>query len=384
MGKTYLYIGAWNKPSEFGECGITVAEYDPKKAKITPIATQFPQISCGAMKVDPEKKILYVVDERREIEGKTFGGMLYAFAIRPETGMLMPLSAGPAFGVQPSFLEYDGAYLLETNHATDQYIIRTERDAEGKFHAVKIKDESSVVLFARKADGSVGEALDVLTFDQKEWDVPEVGSSSARNSHIHAVVKLPGTDRYVVTDKGLDAVYTLAIDEGSKKLVWIGTWKSAAESSPRYLALHPTKPLLYLNYETRSTLSVLEYDLNGSLRERATVPVSGLYSQEEKTAPSDIIVDPAGENLYLLLRGKQEVSWFALDADGMPGWRANIAMNNTWGGRKMEFSPDGRFLLAAGFPDDEVTVFEITKNGEMVYAGKRNCAHPGALAFFEA
>ncbi|MGN0976529.1 MAG: lactonase family protein [Faecousia sp.] len=384
MGKTYIYIGAWNKPSEFGTCGITVAEYDPREAKITPIATQFPQISCGAMKVDPQKKILYVADERREIEGKTFGGMLYAFAIRPETGMLMPLSAGPAFGVQPSFVEYDGAYLLETNHATDQYIIRTERDEDGKLHAVKMRDESSVVLFERKADGSVGEALDVLTFDQKEWDVPEAGSRSARNSHIHAVAKLPGTERYVVTDKGLDAVYTLAIDEGSKTLDRIGTWKSTAGSSPRYLALHPSKPLLYLNYETRSVLSVLEYDRNGILRERAMVPASGRYSREEDTAPSDIAVDQAGENLYLLLRGKQEISWFALDSEGIPNWKANIAMNNTWGGRKLAFSPDGRFLLAAGFPDDELTVFEITKDGEMVYAGKRNSAHPGALAFFEA
>lgn len=382
MGKTYIYIGAWSRPAVFEKCGITVAEYDPHDAIITPIATQFSQISCGAMKVDPVKKILYVVDERREIEGKTFGGMIYAFAIQPETGMLRPLSESPAFGVQPSFLEYDGAYLLESNHSTDQYVIRTERDEKGKLHVVKVRDESSVVLFERGKDGSVGEALDLLKFDGKERDIPEAGNSSERNSHIHAVVRLPGTDRYVATDKGFDAVYTLMIDKESKALLQTGEWKGTAGSSPRYLALHPVKPLIYLNYETRSILSVLEYDLTGLLRERATVPASGAYSEDEKTASSDVVVDQAGRNLYLLFRDKKEISWFALNEEGMPRWKANIAMNNTGGGRKLELSADGRFLLAAGFPDDEITVFKISSNGEPVYTGKRNCLHPGALAFF--
>ena len=382
MGKTYIYIGAWNRPSESGKCGITVAEYDPKEAQITPIATQFSQISCGAMKVDPEKKVLYVVDERREIAGKTFGGMIHAFAIQPETGILTFLSEGPALGVQPSFVEYDGPYVLETNHTTDQYIIRTERDEKGNFHTVREKEESSVVLFERNEDGSVGKALDLLRFNQKEWDIP--GSDIARNSHIHAIMKLPGTDRYVATDKGLDAVYTLKVDAGSKTLVQTGAWRGVTGSSPRYLALHPAKPLLYLNYETRAILSVLEYDTEGVLRERITVPASGLYSEEEETKASDVVVDRAGENLYLLLRSKKEISWFTLDPDGVPRWKANVATNNTEGGRKMELSADGRFLLAAGFPDDELTVFEITRSGEPVYAGKRGCAHPGTLAFFEA
>lgn len=383
MGKTYIYIGAWNKPSVFGNCGITVAKYDSKDAKITPIATQFPQISCGAMKLDPEKRVLYVVDERREIEGKTFGGMIYAFAIQPKTGLLIPLSSNPAFGVQPSFVEYDGAYILETNHSTDQYVIRTERDENGKLHVVKVKDESSVVLFDRKKDGSVGEVLDLLKFDRKERDIPETGSSAERNSHIHAVIKLPEINYYVVTDKGLDAVYTLTVDKESNSLLQTGEWKGKMGSSPRYLALHPTKPLLYLNYETKSLLSVLEYDRTGSLYERITVPLSGLYSEDEITASSDVVVDHTGTNLYLLLRDKKEISWFHLDSNGMPSWRANVAMNNSWGGRKLEFSNDGRFLLAAGFPDDEITVFEIAKNGKPVYVGKRDCVHPGTLAFWE-
>lgn len=383
MKKTFIYSGAWNKPSESGTCGITAAEYDPGHAQITPVAVQFPHISCGAMKVDPERKILYVADERREIEGTALGGMVYAFSIQPQNGMLMLLSETPAFGVQPCFLEYDGEYLLEANHSTDQYVIRTKRDDTGQLHTVKVREESSVVLFQRKTDGSVGKVLDVLAFDQTQWDIPEAGTSFRRNSHIHAVMRIPKADRYVVTDKGLDAVYTLAIDKSSHTLVRTSQWKCLLESSPRYLARHPGKPLLYLNYETRSMLSVLEYDWDGSLRERVRIPVSGLYPEEEITAPSDIIVDSTGQNLYVLLRGKQEISWFALDPDGLPVWKANTAMHNSFGGRKLEISPDGRFLLAAAFPDNELTVFEIKENGELVYAGKQDCPHPGALAFFQ-
>lgn len=381
MAKTYLYVGNWHDKKNNGfrakeadgsqmDYGIALCSFDEETGEIKKLSTEYPEefFGVGRCFIDKNRNVFYATDERENHPDVKFGGggsRIIAFAIDPETGKLTKVNEQPSFGSKASFVTGDeeGKYILVTNHGARIDTTTTIQDAMGKYHVMVQHDESNVVLFPLREDGSVGEPSDIFRLSG-------TGPKHFQHGpHAHSINKAPGKDLFAVCDKGGDQLYVLRLDKDTGKLI-------PAEGTPshripgsgcRYSSFHPTKPYLYINHEAESLLTAFVYDEEGRIREVETiVDQPEGYPEPSKDAlfQSDVRVDPSGKYLYAAIRVTNVVLVYDIDQEtGKLAWKQTF---DTEGGiRMLEFSPDGRFLLGSFPYNNKVEVYPIAADGTL-------------------
>src|SRR5690606_13449862 len=106
----------------------------------------------------------------------------------------------------------------------------------------------AVAVFGIAPDGSLGPALGSASQQGRGVD-PE----RQERSHAHCVLQLPSDDTVLVTDLGLDRIFSYGL-HAAGALTRRGETPLPAGSGPRHLALHPTAPLLLVINELASNV----------------------------------------------------------------------------------------------------------------------------------
>lgn len=392
MTNAFVYIGNWKeKPSswETGPAvgrGIGICKYDPETGDLEPLKSVLGEISAGAVCLDARRNILYCTDESLTLPGYALcgGGQVIALAIDPQTGDLTEINRQPSFAPLPCYVTVDAEsrYLLTVNHSGHMPITRSVRDASGKYRIDLEYDDGTTVLYPLGEDGSIGEACDIYKHSGK-GPLPK-----QHHAKPHSVVMSPSGRLFAVCEWGSDRIYLFRINRETQRLEVCGGkgYQTIPASSPRYSFFHPRRPYFYVNYETKALIDLFRYDEEGRLERIGTV--SGLpegCADHLEMKQSDMRLHPSGRFVYLLIRGINAVSVFALDEKTGGLERIQTVTLDGLGPRGCAVSPDGRFLIIAALTSQEVLVWAIGEDGKLSPTGKKTGQpSPGNVTFFPA
>jgi 6-phosphogluconolactonase len=377
---TYCYIGnRVRKGGASSALGITICKYDEETGLLNEIGNVAPNINVGFMFIEGNN--LYCTDERDNLKGMRSGGggQVYSFAIDPATGWLKELNYKPSLASMPNYVVSNGNYLILTNHGTATgKVTLSDCDDAGNFYVKVLYDESSLVLYQRMPDGSIGKALDI-------WKAQGSGPLDFQCSpHLHSVVVSPSKELYSVCDKGSDSIYTFRIL--NNRLAAVELFKSSPGFAPRYSVFHPTQPFLFVNNEFQPYIYTFHYSDEGKLENKACTRVlPESISNPLKHGQSDMLVSFDGKYLYVLFRQIDMIFVFTIDQ--VTGELDCIQSIESEGKnlRAFRFSPDGKFLSVAAVDSNNVLIYRVNpdgtlrKNPNILYVG----TNPANLVFYK-
>lgn len=389
----FVYVGnfvehpsSWSGPKTTGK-GFGIFKYNKSTGDLALVQSgAMDKVSVGQTCIDSKRNILYCTHEFMTQPGYLMGGggLVYALAINPTTGALTEINHQPSYGSLPSYPAIDatGKYLIVTTHTGNTPITKTVQDASGKYRIVVEYDEAATILFRLNNDGSIGDPCDIYKHSGSGPDGEQT------HPRVHSVMRSPSGNLFAVCDKGADKIYMFRINQQTEKLEVCGgqPYKSFPGSLPRYSAFHPTLPILYVNHEAKSVISVFRYDQAGTLTFVRAVNVLPEDSKDDRTVTqSDIRVHPSGKYLYALIRGVDLVSVFAINQQSGEIERIQTAKLDGVGPRGCAISPDGRFLHLALSSSQKVSDWAIAQDGKVSATGKTvSQPSPGNVTFFPA
>lgn len=367
-GPTFVYVGnrrkgpsSWAPPSDTA-LGIGLFTLDPTTGSLTFVRSFVEDISVGALSYDAGRGVLYALHESLTLPGwpRGGGGLICSFAVDPETGDLNEICRQASFGTLPAYAALDstGELLTVVHHTGHTPITRTARCSDGSFKIELAYDDATTVLFPLGPLGEVGEPLDVVTHEGH-------GTLPAQtHPQLHCIARAPGTDWFVVCDKGADRLRILEIDRKTMSLVERATLSTPPGSSPRYCVFHPKLPIFYVNFETANLIQAYHFASNGLIT----------LSQETKALPddessslmqSDLLMHPKAGNLYTLIRGQEAVSVFSLDPHSGRLTHQQQKSLDAENVRGAAISANGRFFLSAAVVSQSVKVWALNADGHL-------------------
>ena len=394
--KRFLYVGNWGfHPAPKG---VSLFTYDDETGDIELVENVRQDTAAGQLCLDEEKKILYSVNECGDRPNEYGGGgQLLAYKIDEETGKLTLINERDSLCPEPSYLCKDitGKYIMACHCADPWHVTKIVRNEDGTLSNQVLFDDGAVVVFKINEDGSIGDAIDYLTWpctskiDDRHMVMVDPVSGHIQLtemiSRLHAIQMSPDGKMFITCDKGMDKIYAFKLSEEGKLLA-TDTFEATWRSFPRYAAFHPTKKILYANSEFSGEVNVFTYDSDaGTLKHITSVDACdkdyGMVDGKPVGA-QDIQIHPDGHALYVTTCGINSITVFTLDDEGMPTFKQII---NSEGNlpRGIAFSPDRRFLLSGNMVSGDITLFSINPDGTLEYTGKKfDAVSPSALRFY--
>lgn len=294
--------------------------------------------------VSRDQKFLY------SIHAKTFGGkeseQVAAYAIEGRTGRLQLLNRQSTRGTASCYLDVDatGKSVLVANYST-----------------------GNIASLPVRGDGSLGEAA---SFFQ------HVGSSvdPARQKapYAHCIVVSPDNRFALAADLGLDQVLSYRLDAATAKLSPNAPpfVKSPPGAGPRHLTFHPNGRHVYVINELKNSVTLFDYVTeSGTLTERQTIStLPGDFVGTSHCA--DLKITPNGRFLYGTNRGHDSIAAYRIGEDGRLSL-LGIEPSLGKGPQNLVMAADGKLLLCANMPGNNVAVFRIDpQTGGLKSAGE--------------
>lgn len=290
--------------------------------------------------VSPNHKFLY------SIHAKSFGGkeaeQIAAYEIVGTKGELKLLNRQSAKGSAACYLAVDatGKTVLVSNYST-----------------------GSVASLPVKADGSLEEAA---SFFQHAGDLPP-----KKGPHAHCFVVSPDNRFALAADLGLDQVLVYRLDASAGKLTantppFVTFPKGAG---PRHLTFHPNGKRVYVINETNNSITFFEYDIEaGKLTEKQNLPTLPA-DFKGKSYCADLKITPDGKFLYGTNRGHDSIAKYRIADDGQLSLLGNEPSLGK-GPQNLAITADGKLLLCANMPGNNVAVFRIdSQSGALTSVG---------------
>jgi 6-phosphogluconolactonase len=282
--------------------------------------------------LSPNQKFLY------SIRAKQFGGkddeQIAAYELVGRTGKLKLLNRQSARGSAACYLDVDatGKTVLVANYTT-----------------------GSVAALPVKEDGSLAEA---------DSFIQHIGSSvdpkRQKEPHAHCIVVSPDNRFAFAADLGLDKVLAYRLDAASARLTpnrqpFVRTPPGAG---PRHLTFHPNGKHAFVINELDNSVTVFDYDKeSGVLIEKQTISTlpKGFAG---KSYCADLKVTPNGRYLFGTNRGHDSIVAYRISEDGslaLLGLEPSLGK----GPQNLAITEDGKLLLCANMPGNNVAVFRI-------------------------
>lgn len=275
---------------------------------------------------------------------ETMEGEVVSYRVDLHTKALQEISRQPTYGAHPCFLMPDASerWLLLVNYST------------GK-----------VCVYPILEDGGIGEVTDQIQHEGRS-----IRDDRQKEAHPHSIYSIPGTNLWLVPDLGNDSVYTYKLDTERGKLIQFIQTKVKPGAGPRHLALHPTKPFVYVIEELSSSISVFKLDpADGALT----------YLQTETTLPNDfsgestcaeIVVSADGLNVYGSNRGHDSIASFRVREDGL---LQSIGFTSSGGVKPRNFvlAPGGKFIIVANQDSDSLVILRRNEDGSLESTGNQ-------------
>jgi 6-phosphogluconolactonase len=201
------------------------------------------------------------------------------------------------------------------------------------------------------------------------------------SSHPHAVIFDPSGQFVVVPDKGFDRTFFFRFQDGRLTPTEQGFVASSPGAAPRHTVFHPWLPVLYVNNELDSTVTVFGWTGARASERQVISTVPGEHAGHNTTA--EIAVSPCGRFLYVSNRGQDSIARFLVGPDtGLLTYADTVPT----GGKRPRFftlGPDGRQLYAANQDSDDITVLDVDRaGGNLIPTGVRiKVGSPSAISF---
>lgn len=293
--------------------------------------------------LSPDQKYLY------SIHAEAFGGaeheQVAAYEIQGRTGELALLNRQSALGSASCYVTVDatGKTVLVANYAT-----------------------GSVAALPVQEDGTLGEAASFIQ---------HVGSSvdpaRQKGPFAHSIVVSPDNRFAYAADLGLDQILGYRLDAKSATLSpnrqpFVRTPPGAG---PRHLTFHPNGKHLYAINELKNSITLFDYVTDtGMLIERQTIPT--LPADFDGTSHcADLKITPDGQFLYGTNRGHDSIAAYRIASDGQLAL-IGIEPSLGKGPQNLAITGDGKLLLCANMPGNNVAVFRIdSQSGELTSVG---------------
>lgn len=321
-----------------------------------------------------------------------YGSGLQSLAFDAETGGMDRLAGEPAMG--PSLFAWapsgvlvvkledpnrengavatyrvgeDGAFeLISTTDVPDPSYVAVS--PSGKWVVATDWAMGNVVTIPLSEDGVLGDIADTAAHEGSGppgWLPP--------GPHAHSVVFDRAGERLVVSDAGNDIVYVYELDEETGGLTEVSRLELPPGSTPRHAVFHPDRDLLYIDGESSMQAMVLSYDqATGALE--LLQSVTALSPEDEPTVPqsfwgsSDLALSPGASHLYVLNRGPETITIFAIGEDGLLA-QQEIVPSGGKTPRSLLFTPDGAFLFVANQNSGAVNRFAVAEDGSLTDEG---------------
>jgi 6-phosphogluconolactonase len=345
----FAYVGGYTTPDRDGRGdGITVYRVDPVSGGWSLLQTVGGLENPSLFTVTRDGSRLYSVHGGRDL--------ISAFAIDRATGLLTLLNQVPCQGNNPvdSALDPAERFLVIANYGTGAVAVMPVDEA-GRLQSV-----SQLVPLQ---------------------GTPGPNPKEQASSHPHAVIFDPTGQFVIVPDKGFDRTFFFRFQDGRLVPTEQGFVESAPGAAPRHAAFHPSRPVLYVNNELNSTVTVFDWS-DGRATERQVIStLAGGHAGHNTTA--EIAVSPSGRFLYVSNRGQDSIVQFVVT----PGSGSlTYAGTFTSGGTRPRYftlGPDAKHLYVANQDSDEITVFHIDQaSGSLIPTGVRiGAGSPSAISF---
>ncbi|MGM0898486.1 MAG: lactonase family protein [Bacillota bacterium] len=272
MSSTYILSGSYASAEQ---PGITLWELDLTKGKLTKQAEIAGVERPSFLAVHPNGTSFAAVSE-------TEGGEVIAYWLNPKKGLIQELNRQNAGGDHPAHItiDEDGQWAISVTYSG-----------------------AHITVHPLLADGSVGEMTDSKRHKGSGAD-PERQDAA----HPHSAFQLPGTNRFFISDLGMDAIVRYRLDLHSGMLEQEAVTKTAPGAGPRHLAFHPSEAFAYGVNELDSSVSV--YELEGkSLKEVQNISALPEHFTGTNTS-AEITVSGDGRFVYVSNRGHDSIAVF--------------------------------------------------------------------------
>ena len=320
MAETLVYAGTYKNKGGKGTYGFRFRDDD---GGLDPIGDPAESDSPSFVTIHPNGQSLYVTNEGDP-------GQVTAYAIGDD-GSLTELNRQSSHGAAPCHLMCD---------------------ATGKILIVVNYTSGTVATYPLQADGSLGEASQVIQHEGSSILSRQTGP------HAHSVNIDPQNRFAYVADLGMDKVLVYEMDIEAGTLSLVSDLDTKPGAGPRHFDFHPNGKHAYLINEIGCTVSALGYDASsGALTELNTMStLPGEVEQGFSTADIHVHVD--GRFVYGSNRGHNTIACYLIDDETgaiMFSGRTDVEAVP----RNFAIDPTGSFLLSAGQDSGKTTSFRI-------------------------
>jgi 6-phosphogluconolactonase len=326
------------------EGAIHAYRFDLENGRLKPLHRTTDIESPFFLSIAPDGKFLYAIDADQ------FGGddneFVAAYGVDGRSGKLNRLNRKSARGTASCYLDVDatGKTIVVANYST------------GSVAALPVQD-----------DGSLGPAT---AFVQHSGSSVDPGRQTG--PYAHSIVISPDNRFALAADLGIDKILIYRLDSTTAKLTQNDAQPFATlspGSGPRHLTFHPNGKRVYVINELLNTVTFFDYaNETGVLTRRqdiATLPAD--FSGISHTA--DLKITPDGKFLYGTNRGHDSIVIYHIADDGRLSL-VSIEPSLGKGPQNLLITPDGRWLLCANMPGNNVAVFAIdTHTGGLTASG---------------
>lgn len=205
-------------------------------------------------------------------------------------------------------------------------------------------------------------------------------------SHPHAAIFDPSGRFVVIPDKGFDRTFFFRFGNGQIAPTAQGSIASKTGAAPRHTVFHQTLPILYVNNELDSTVSVFHWnsDTGHATEVQVTTTIPDGYTGRNTTA--EIAVSHCGRFLYVSNRGQDSIVLYNID---QRTGHVTYVENTLTGGTRPRFFTldiDGGQIFAANQDSDDITVFRIDADtGRLTQTATRiKVGSPSAIGLIAA
>ena len=263
------------------------------------------------------------------------------------------------------------SYLINKDASLKLQSEKTERGADGahinvspngKYLAVAYYTGGDIDVYTLENDGSIGKLL-----LHSKHEGSSVNKERQNAGHPHWVGFSKDNRFLYVPDLGTDHVWVYKIE--NEKIELAHKIQSKPGAGPRHLVFHPSLPFAYVSDELVSGVTVYSVNVkSGALKPIESLPSAKEAVKESWHSVSDIRIHPSGLFLYLVNRGFDQVSVFAINQT--TGKLTAVEREPVRGSisRNIAITDDGRWALVVSKLTNSLAVFDVNQTtGELTF-----------------
>lgn len=344
-----VYFGTYTG-GENGSKGIYRSTLDPETGELSAPVLAAEAKNPSFLEIHPNGKFVYAVSESGP------DGIVSAYAIDKETGLLQFLNQQPSGGSGPCHVNIDhtGRNALVANYSS-----------------------GSVSVIPIEPDGKLAKPTG---FVQHEGS--SINANRQKGPHAHSVNLSPDNRFAFVADLGIDEImiYKLDAEKGTITPNDPPFARLKAGSGPRHFAFHPDGKFAYVINELACTVTAFAYDsAAGTLSEIQTIATLPEDFKGSSTC-AEVRVHPNGKFLYGSNRGHDSIAVYRIDQAKGTLTLVEFETADIKTPRNFNIDPSGKFCLVANQDSNSVVVFSIDRKtgaleptGHKISVGKPVC-----------